>query len=110
MEKRLSLFFFRWLFCRRRALLRRRGCRVRCPRHAFFEAADAFTQASRQFRNFPSPTKEQDNRQDYQPMDRTKFAHESPPRALCGALLSQPQLTITCAASALATPLYASTG
>src|SRR5713101_7624712 len=88
MEKRLSFLFFRRLIRRRRVLLRRRRCRVRCPRHAFLETADAFAQASRQLRNLPPSEQEQDNRQDYQPMDRTKLAHESPPRAICGALLT----------------------
>jgi hypothetical protein len=88
MEKRLSLFFFRRLVRWRGVLLRRRRCRVRCPGHALFEAADAFAQASRQLGNLPPSEQEQDNRQDYQPMDRTKLAHESPPRAIRGALLT----------------------
>ncbi len=84
----LGFLFFRRLVCRRRGLLRRRRCRVRCARHAFFEAADTFAQASSQLGNLPTSEQEQDNRQDYQPMNRTKLAHESPPRTICGALLT----------------------
>src|SRR6266851_8346366 len=86
--KCLGFLFFRRLVCRRRGLLLRRRCRVRCARHAFFEAADTFAQASSQLGNLPTSEQEQDNRQDYQPMNRTKLAHESPPRTICGALLT----------------------
>src|SRR5260370_39438873 len=84
----LGLLFFRRLVRRRRVLLRRRRGRMRSPRHAFFEAADALAEPARKFGNFPSAEQEQNNRQDYQPMDRTKLAHESPPRAIRSALIT----------------------
>src|SRR6266404_4399952 len=86
--ERLGLLFFRRLLRGRRVLLRRRrGC-MRTPRHALLEAANALAEPTCKFGNFPPAEQEQDNRQDYQPMNRTKLAHESPPRAIYGALLT----------------------
>src|SRR5258708_39137457 len=86
----LGLLFFRRLLRGRRVLLRRRrGC-MRPPRHALLEAADALAQPTCKVGNFPPAEQEQDNPQDHQPMDRTKLAHESPPRPICRAPITTP--------------------
>src|SRR6266852_5380139 len=86
MEGLCLLFFGR--FIGRRCVLLWRSRRMRSAGHTLFEVADALAQAARQFGDFAPTEEEQDNRQNYHPMNRTKLAHDSPPRAICGALFT----------------------